>query len=359
MKEKQKKQKDYIQILAERLEEYKAHMLTMTFSAPFREWAVVMRARYGDRVKVHHGFYTSWLMALMIVRYGEAVHSDLLPGGKWPTELSDADLKRALIWQDGNRPTGVSHVGGASSFKGALLGIGALIAGAVGVWAWQQGFMTGETLLSLSFVLPFVFASAWTNYMEGQVVTHLHRTGKTTVAVWPSDTVVAIGDIHRPTTWNDRLFEVVARAGDFKTGVSEPTWDLDIGDETVDDQITWIAMAVGLPKRAHFIALFTAAPGEAGGGTEVTGGSYARVRLTPLDANWTDVSAGDGQTDNAVDITFPAPTADWGTVSHMSIMDRLTGGNMMSFSVLAASQVINSGQQAPKFAVGALTVTYA
>jgi hypothetical protein len=37
---------------------------------------------------------------------------------------------------------------------------------------------------------------------------------------------------------------------------------------------------------ALYLALFTGAPSDAGGGTEVTGGSYGRVNLAPLDTNW-------------------------------------------------------------------------
>ena len=59
------------------------------------------------------------------------------------------------------------------------------------------------------------------------------------------------------------------------------------------------------------VALFTAAPSDSGGGTEVSGGGYARVQRDPLDANWTGVSATDGLTDNAAALTFPVPTANW------------------------------------------------
>src|SRR5688500_13817999 len=62
------------------------------------------------------------------------------------------------------------------------------------------------------------------------------------------------------------------------------------------------------------VGLFTAAPSDSGGGTEVSGGSYARVQRDPLDANWTGASATDGLTDNAADIVFPAPTANWGVI---------------------------------------------
>src|SRR5262245_10711430 len=58
---------------------------------------------------------------------------------------------------------------------------------------------------------------------------------------------------------------------------------------------------------ALYVALFTAAPTDAGGGTEVTGGGYARVSVAPLDTNWNATQGGTagnssgagGQTSNA------------------------------------------------------------
>lgn len=108
------------------------------------------------------------------------------------------------------------------------------------------------------------------------------------------------------------------------------------------------------PTGLH-VALFTAAPGEAGGGTEVTGGSYARVNLAPGDANWAATSGGNGTTSNAAAITFPAPTANWGTVTHWGVFDASTGGNLLIYAALTVSKTINNGDAAPSFGVGALT----
>lgn len=107
------------------------------------------------------------------------------------------------------------------------------------------------------------------------------------------------------------------------------------------------------------VALYTAAPGEAGGGTEVTGGSYARVDTPPLDANWSGASGSDGLTDNVSDITFPAPTASWGLITHMAILDATTAGNFLFYGALTASKTVNSGDPAPKFSAGDLDVTFA
>lgn len=112
------------------------------------------------------------------------------------------------------------------------------------------------------------------------------------------------------------------------------------------------------PAGLH-VALFTAAPSDAGGGTEVTGGSYARVAAGPLDATWDAPAAGNGVTANTADITFPAPTADWGSVTHFGIFDAATAGNLLIHGALAAAKTVNNGDPAPKFLAGQLQITFA
>jgi hypothetical protein len=110
---------------------------------------------------------------------------------------------------------------------------------------------------------------------------------------------------------------------------------------------------------ALYVALYTAAPSDSGGGTEVSGGSYARAQLNPSDSNWAAPSSGNGLTDNLAEITFPAPTANWGQVTHLGIFDAASGGNLLIHGALTTPKTINNGDPAPKFAVGALDVTFA
>lgn len=109
---------------------------------------------------------------------------------------------------------------------------------------------------------------------------------------------------------------------------------------------------------ALYVSLHTADPTDAGTGTEVSGGSYARVQRDPADANWTGASATDGLTDNAAIITFPTPTANWGVVTHFGIWDASSAGNLITFGAITPNKTINNGDPAPSFATGALDVTF-
>lgn len=118
------------------------------------------------------------------------------------------------------------------------------------------------------------------------------------------------------------------------------------------------------PPATVYVALFTANPTDTGGGTEVTGGSYARVAVTSSLANWAGTqSAGStvassgtgGTTSNNSSITFPTPTANWGTVTGMALFDASTSGNMLLFSALTTNKTVNNGDAAPSFAAAALT----
>lgn len=85
-----------------------------------------------------------------------------------------------------------------------------------------------------------------------------------------------------------------------------------------------------------YLALFTAAPSDSGGGTEVSGGSYARQTLA-----WNASSA--GHADNSADITFPQATGNWGTITHIGVMDASTAGNLLFWGALTASKAIDTG----------------
>lgn len=87
-----------------------------------------------------------------------------------------------------------------------------------------------------------------------------------------------------------------------------------------------------------YLAAFTVAPTDAGGGTEVVGGSYARQTLSFAAPSGNQVA-------NSAEILFPTATASWGTVVHFGIFDAVSGGNMLYHTALTASRTIGAGDQ--------------
>lgn len=103
-----------------------------------------------------------------------------------------------------------------------------------------------------------------------------------------------------------------------------------------------------------YIALFTSNPTDAGGGTEVSGGSYARAAVTNNSTNFPAASG--GVKANGTDINFPTATALRGTVQSVGVFDDPTGGNLLFWAPLVAARTINNGD-AFSFAVGQLQFT--
>ena len=84
-----------------------------------------------------------------------------------------------------------------------------------------------------------------------------------------------------------------------------------------------------------YIGLFTAAPGETGGGTEVSGSAYARQSMA--------FSTSGATTSNSSAVEFPTATGSWGTITHVGIFDAVSSGNLMVYATLTASKAITTG----------------
>lgn len=111
------------------------------------------------------------------------------------------------------------------------------------------------------------------------------------------------------------------------------------------------------PPATLYFALFTANPSDSGGGTEVTGGSYARAAVTNNGTNFTGhTGTSPTQTANSTAINFTTPTADWGTVTAMGVFDASTSGNLVAWAPLTTSKVIQNGDPV-SFAIGAFVLT--
>lgn len=116
--------------------------------------------------------------------------------------------------------------------------------------------------------------------------------------------------------------------------------------------LDWL-MGGASPTRptTRYLALFTAAPSDSGGGTEVSGGGYARQAVTCG-------AAASGTCSNSGAVAYTASGANYGTVTHVGVFDALTAGNLLWHGALTASKTVNDGDTL-NFAIGELDFTLA
>tara|TARA_R100001510_G_C7547796_1_gene132771 strand:- start:69 stop:452 length:384 start_codon:yes stop_codon:yes gene_type:complete len=85
-----------------------------------------------------------------------------------------------------------------------------------------------------------------------------------------------------------------------------------------------------------YAALFTVAPSDSGGGTEVSGGSYARQSMA-------FGTAASGSISNSGSVEYPTATADYGTVVAMGLFDAASSGNLLAYGNLTTSKTVSNG----------------
>tara|TARA_R110000764_G_scaffold6089_3_gene23224 strand:+ start:268 stop:648 length:381 start_codon:yes stop_codon:yes gene_type:complete len=105
----------------------------------------------------------------------------------------------------------------------------------------------------------------------------------------------------------------------------------------LETEILDFAFTTGTATRptAWYIALYTSAPGEGGGGTEVSTGSYVRKAVT--------FSVTGNTATNTGAVEFPTATASYGTVSYVGVFDAVTSGNLLAYSALNVAKAIDTG----------------
>jgi hypothetical protein len=118
--------------------------------------------------------------------------------------------------------------------------------------------------------------------------------------------------------------------------------------------LDWL-MGGATPVRpsARYVALYTAAPSDSGGGTEVSGSGYTRKVAT-----FAAASTPGGTTSNSGAVSFTASGGSWGTITHMGIFDASSGGNLIWHGSLTASKTIGDGDTL-EFAIGNIDLTIA
>lgn len=104
-----------------------------------------------------------------------------------------------------------------------------------------------------------------------------------------------------------------------------------------------------------YLGLFTAAPSDSGGGTEVSGNGYARKAVTNNTTNWPNASGGSKAVGAAQEFAA-ANGGSWGTITHFGIFDASSAGNLLAWGALTASKAI-ADADVFRFDAGNITIT--
>ena len=245
-----------------------------------------------------------WLEALMVARYGEEP-------AHWPAAFSADDVTRAIAWmRKGRQPRGVMYLD-----------------------LEADGFVRVRVLLAM--------LSIWVGAHLAQLL-----AGLLGLAAIVSAGVFGRMDLSLPLAFGSALSNF---------------WENELIDHLFRGR------SYSSPSDLY-IALYTAAPGETGGGTEVSGNNYSRVQVAAAYDEWegtggetsdTDSTGTGGATQNVNAITFPVPSGNWGTISHFAAMSASSSGSVFFYGALAASKTVNNGDPAPAFAAGALDFSLA
>ena len=97
---------------------------------------------------------------------------------------------------------------------------------------------------------------------------------------------------------------------------------------------TFSATAYPAPSTIY-LALYTTAPTDAGGGTELSGSAYVRKSCA-----FTTTAA---QASNTSAVEWPTATGSWGTVVAVGCFDASSSGNLLAWANLASSKTIGTG----------------
>lgn len=179
-----------------------------------------------------------------------------------------------------------------------------------------------------------------------------------------NSTLYAVGDVISLTPQggangdtNQHLYRCTT-AG--TSAAAQPQYNGVDGEAITDGTAVFTEMSPVLKSGTGFPAGFA----------EVSGGSYARVKIESgtypaltdfagtQGSGSTTASTGTSQTtSNNNAITFAAPTANWGQVGAAMIWDQPSNGNLIEVTILTAPKTVNQGDPAPSYAAAALTVS--
>ena len=104
---------------------------------------------------------------------------------------------------------------------------------------------------------------------------------------------------------------------------------------------------------AWYVALYTVAPSDSGGGTEVSGYGYTRKTVA-----FAAATSGAGTTSNTGDVSWTASGGAYGTVVAIGIHNAASSGSLLWHGNMTASKTIADGDTL-EFSAGNIDLTLA
>ena len=129
-----------------------------------------------------------------------------------------------------------------------------------------------------------------------------------------------------------------------------PGYFTDFGNNKVLDLI--FGSAPYTPPATLYLGLSQVPANKAGTVIEPSVGGYARVGVSNNLANFP--AAVVSTKANSAVVTFPAPSAAWGTIVSLFVADAAAGGNVIAMADLTTPKAINVGGSPATVAAGAL-----
>lgn len=100
--------------------------------------------------------------------------------------------------------------------------------------------------------------------------------------------------------------------------------------------LQWLFTADSVTRpTGWFLALYTVAPTDTGGGTECSGTGYARQSFT--------LTVSGDTASNVAAIEYATAGSSWGTIVAVGVFDALTSGNLIAYGNLTDAKAISTG----------------
>ena len=100
--------------------------------------------------------------------------------------------------------------------------------------------------------------------------------------------------------------------------------------------LEWLFTTTSVTRpTAWYLALYTVAPTDAGGGTECSGTSYARQSFA--------LTVSGNLATNTANVEYPTAGGSWGTIVAVGVFTAVTGGTLIAYGDLTAAKTIATG----------------